>query len=182
MKMIISVGRCLKTKQRPCFLYSLVWVKEYININLATCKNLCNLQGLYTAFKEKHPNVNIRFSKIFALRPKWYVLTGTKMAYSVWGCSAHQNVILQWTGTWHTKTWSKRSFSTLRATNALCFHVNPVLALQLWKNFLIRNSTNMKMIRNLITVSGTLRIEQYWQHLQPLTKNTKRLWLMLLMI
>ena len=82
---------------------------------------------------------------------------------------------MQWTGTWHTKTWSRRSFATLRATNASCIGVNPVLALQLWKNFLIRNSTNMKMMRNLITVSGTLRIEQYWQPLQPLTKNTKRL-------
>ena len=179
MKMIISVGRCLKTKQRPCFLYSLVWVKEYINKNLATCKNLDNLQRLYTAFKEKHPNVDIRFSKIFALRPKWYVLASTKMAYSVCGCSAHQNIMLQWTGTWHAKTWSRRSFATLRATNALCFRVNPVLALQFWKNFLIRNSTNMKMIRNLITDSGTLRFEQYWQHLK---KHTKRLWLMLLMI
>ena len=179
MKMIISVGRCLKTKQRPCFLYSLVWVKEYINKNLATCKNLCNLQGLYTAFKEKHPNVNIRFSKIFALRPKWYVLADTKMAYSVCGCSAHQNVMLQWTGTWHTKTWSRRLLTTLNEANASCVGVNPVLALQLWKNFLIRNSTNMKMIRNLITVSGTLRFEQYWQHLK---KHTKRLWLMLLMI
>ena len=37
-------------------------------------------------------------------------------------------------------------------------------------------------IRNLITPSGTLRLEQYWQSLQPLTKNTKRLWFMLLMI
>ena len=30
----------------------------------------CNLQELYTAFKEKHPNVNIEFSKLCALRPK----------------------------------------------------------------------------------------------------------------
>ena len=81
---------------------------------------------------------------------------------------------MQWTGK-HTKTWSKRLFTTLRATSASYISVNPVLALQLWKNFLIRNSTNMKMMRNLITVSGTLRIEQYWQPLQPLTKNTKRL-------
>ena len=29
--------------------------------NFATCKNLCNLQELYTAFKEKQPNVNIGF-------------------------------------------------------------------------------------------------------------------------
>ena len=40
------------------------------------------------------------------------------------------------------------------------------------KEFFIKHSTNMKMMRNLITVSGTLRIEQYCQPLQPLKKNT----------
>ena len=93
---------------------------------------------------------------------------------------------MQWIDTWHTKTWSSVtynwSFATLKATNASCISVNPALTLHLWKNFLIRDSTNMKMMRNLITDSGTLRIEQYWQALQPLTKKTKRLWLMLLII
>ena len=88
MKMTISVGRCLKRKTM------LVWVKEYINKNFATCKSLCNLQEFYTAFKEKHPNVNIGFSKFFALRPKWCVLAGSKMTHSVCVCSAHQNVVL----------------------------------------------------------------------------------------
>ena len=27
--------------------------------NFVTCKSLCNLQELYTAFKEKHQNINI---------------------------------------------------------------------------------------------------------------------------
>ena len=45
-------------------------VKEYINKNFATCQSLYNLQELYTAFKEKDPNVNIGFSKFCALRPK----------------------------------------------------------------------------------------------------------------
>ena len=66
--MKISVGRCLKRKTM------LVWVKEYINKNLATCKSLCNLQEVYTTFKEKLPNANIGFSKFCALRPKWCVL------------------------------------------------------------------------------------------------------------
>ena len=56
MKMTVSVGTCLKRKSM------LVWVKE----NFAACKSLCNLQDLYTAFKEKHPNVNIGFSKFCA--------------------------------------------------------------------------------------------------------------------
>ena len=34
----------------------------------------------------------------------------------------------------------------------------------------------------LITVSETLRIKQYWQPLQPLTKIIKRLWLIFFMI
>ena len=84
MKMTISVGKCLKSKV----------VKEHINKNFATCKSLCNLQELYTAFKEKHPNVNIGFSKFCALRPKWCVLAGSKMTHSVCDCSAHQNVVL----------------------------------------------------------------------------------------
>ena len=88
MKMTISVGRCLKRKTM------LVWVKEYINKNFATCKSLCNLQELYTTFKEKHPNVNIGFSKFCALRPKWFVLAGSKMTHSVCVWNAHQNVLL----------------------------------------------------------------------------------------
>ena len=88
MKMTISVGRCLKKK------VMLVWVKGYINKNFATCISFCNLQELLTAFKEKHPNVNIWFSKFCASRPKWCVLAGSKMNHSVCVCSAHQNVVL----------------------------------------------------------------------------------------
>ena len=46
MKMTISVGRCLKRKTM------LVWVKEYINKNFATCKSLCNLQELQASQNE----------------------------------------------------------------------------------------------------------------------------------
>ena len=179
MKMTISVVRRLKKKNM------LVWVKEHIIKNFATCKSLCNLQELCAAFKEKHRNVNIGFSKFCVLRPKWCVLAGSEMTHSVYVCTSHQNVMLlvdamDWELIY--KDLIKKIVTKLRATNASCIGMNPVLALQLWKNFLIRNSTNMKMIRNLSTVSGTLRIEQYWQSLQPLTKNTKRLWLLLLMI
>ena len=86
--MTISVGRCLKRKAM------LARVKEYINKNFANCKSLCSLQELYTAFKQKHPNVNIGFPKICALRPKWCVLAHSKMTHSVCVCSAHQNVVL----------------------------------------------------------------------------------------
>ena len=53
MKMTISVGGHLKRKTM------LVRVKQYINKNFATSKSLCNLQELYTDFKEKHPNASI---------------------------------------------------------------------------------------------------------------------------
>ena len=82
--MTISVGRCLKSKV----------VKEHINKNFATCRSLCDLQELYTAFKEKHPNVNVGFSKCCAMRPKWCVLGGSKITRSVCVCSVHQNVVL----------------------------------------------------------------------------------------
>ena len=82
--MTTSVDGCLKSKV----------VKEHINKNLAACKSLCNLQELYTAFKENYPNVNIGFSKFSTLRPKWCILLSSKMTQSVCVCSAHQNVVL----------------------------------------------------------------------------------------
>ena len=82
--MTISVGTCLKIKV----------LKKHINENFATCKSLCNLQELYTDFREKHPNVNIESSKFCVLRLKWCVLAGYKMIHSVCACSAHQNVVL----------------------------------------------------------------------------------------
>ena len=84
MKMTISVGRCLKSKV----------VKEYIKKHFANCKSLCNLQELYTAFKEKHLNAIVGFSKFCALSPKWCVPAISKMTHSVCVCSAHQNVVL----------------------------------------------------------------------------------------
>ena len=80
MKMTISVGKCLKSKV----------VKEHINKNFGTCKILCNLRELYTAFKEKQPNVNIGFSKFYALGPKWCVLAGSKMIHFVCVCKTLQ--------------------------------------------------------------------------------------------
>ena len=89
MKMAISVCRLLKRKAM------LVRVKEYINKNFANCKSLCSLQELYTAFKQKHPNLNIGLTKICTLRPKWCVLTGSKMTHSVCVCStSNQNIVL----------------------------------------------------------------------------------------
>ena len=148
-------------------------------------QKLCNLQELYTAFKEKHPNVNIEFWKFCALRTKWCVLPGSKMTHSVYVCSAHQNVVslvdlMCWDLRY--KYLIKNIVYNPESNKCIMYQVNSVLALQLWRKFLIRNSTNIKMMRNLINVSGTLRIEQYWQLLQPPTKNTKILWLMLLMI
>ena len=52
------------------------------------------MQELDTAFKEKHPNINIGFSKFCTLRPKLCILAGFKMTHSVCVCSAHQNVVL----------------------------------------------------------------------------------------
>ena len=86
--MTVSVGRCLKRKIMS------VWVKEYINKSFATCKSLCNLEELHTSFKEKHPSINIVFSKFCTLRPKWCILVGSKLTHSICVCSAHQNIVL----------------------------------------------------------------------------------------
>ena len=75
--------------------------KDYVSVskgvhepNFATCKSLCNLQKLCTALKEKHPNINIGFSKFCTLRPKWCLLDGSKMTHSVCVCGVHKNVAL----------------------------------------------------------------------------------------
>ena len=84
----ISVGRCLKIKTM------LVRVKEYMSKNFATCNSLCNLEELYTAFIEKHPNINNVFSNFCSLISKWCVLAGSKMVHCACICGAHQNVVL----------------------------------------------------------------------------------------
>ena len=86
--MTVSVDRCLKRKTM------LVWVKEHLNKNFATCKSLCNLQELKTVFKERKPNVIMGFSKFCALKPKWCVLAVSKMTHFLCICSIHQNVVL----------------------------------------------------------------------------------------
>ena len=75
--------------------------KDYVSVskgvhkqNCATCKSFCNLQELYTDFKEKQPNANIGLSKFCAWRPKWCILADSKMTHSVCVYSAHQNVVL----------------------------------------------------------------------------------------
>ena len=72
----------------------LVWVKEYINKNFETWESLCNLQELYTAFREKQPNVNIGISRFYTLRTRWCVLAGWKMTHSVCVSSAYHTVVL----------------------------------------------------------------------------------------
>ena len=68
--------------------------KDYVSVSKGVHEQkFCNLQEFYTAFKEKHLNVNIGISKFCALRPKWCLLAGSKMTRSVCVCSAHQNVV-----------------------------------------------------------------------------------------
>ena len=155
MRMTIAVGRCLKRK------IMLVWAKQYINKNFASCKSLCSLQVLYAAFKEKDPNVNIGF---------WNF---SKITQSVPVCSTHQNVVLlvdamDWDLTY--KYPIKKIFYNPEDNKYIVYRCESRPGTATLKDFLNRNSANMKMIRNLITISGTLWIEQYSQPLQPLTK------------
>ena len=116
-------------------------------------QKLCNLQELYTTFKEKLLNVNIGFSKFCTLRPKWCVLAGSKMTHSVCVCSAHQNFVLlvdamDWDLTY--KDLITKIVSNPESNKCMMHRCESCLTLQFWMNFLIRNSTNMKMIKNLI--------------------------------
>ena len=55
---------------------------------------LCNLKELFAAFKKKHKDLGIKFSKFCVLRPKWCILAGSSGTHSVCVCSYHQNAIL----------------------------------------------------------------------------------------
>ena len=64
------------------------------NLKVSNLQRLYNLQEFYTAFREKHSNVNIGLSKLCVLMPKWYVLAGSKMTHSVCVWSVHQDIVL----------------------------------------------------------------------------------------
>ena len=55
---------------------------------------LCNLKELHAAFKSKHPDKKVSFSKFASLRPKWCISVGPKGTHSVCVCTIHQNVKL----------------------------------------------------------------------------------------
>ena len=55
---------------------------------------LCNLKELFTAFKLKHPEAKIGFSKFCSFRPKWCVLAGASGTHSVCVCTIHLNIKL----------------------------------------------------------------------------------------
>ena len=132
--MTILVGRCLKSKV----------VKKYINRNTETCRSLFNLQELYIPFKEKHPNVNIGFSKFCVLRPKWCVLAGSKMTHSVCVCSAHQNVVLLV----DAMDWDLTYKDLIKLTLSLYFHY--------CDHFFIT------IIHNSIVLTGSLLVHLIW--------------------
>ena len=117
----------------------------------------------------------IGFSNFCALRPKWCVLAGSKTDRLVCVCSAHQNFALLVDALDSNLTYKDLIKKIVCNTDDNKCIMHRCAGTATLKQFLIRNSTNMKMMRNLITVSGTLRIEQYWQPLQPVTKNTKSL-------
>ena len=55
---------------------------------------LCNLREVYQAFKTKHPDVKVGFSKFAQLRPKQCILAGASGTHSVCVCTIHQNITL----------------------------------------------------------------------------------------
>ena len=159
--MTISLGRDLK---RETVLVHKQGVKECINKNFATCKSLCNLQGLYTAFKEKYSNVIIGFSKFSALRPKWCVLAGSKMTHYDCVCSAHQNVLLlddamDWGLTY--KDLVKKIVYNSESNKCIMNWCEFCPGTSTQKEFLDQELNQHEHEEKLITVTGTLRVNQY---------------------
>ena len=72
--------------------------KDYVRIakgvHKQKCLVLCNLRDMHVAFKEKYPNVKLRFSRFCTFRPKWCVLARFSGTHSVYVCSIHQNAVL----------------------------------------------------------------------------------------
>ena len=72
--------------------------KEYVSIGYKIHKQkrllLSNLSELYSAFKEKYPDLKIGFSKFCSLRPKWCKIIGSSGSHSVCVCTIHQNTVL----------------------------------------------------------------------------------------
>ena len=72
--------------------------KDCVSIGKKTYRQkrllLCNLNELYSAFKEKYPHHKIGISKFCELRPKWCVTVSSSGAHSVCMCTIHQNTQL----------------------------------------------------------------------------------------
>ena len=72
--------------------------KDYVSLGKKVHKQkrllLCNLNELYTAFKNKYPNSKIGLSKFCSLRPKWCVTVSASGTHSVCVCTSHQNTKL----------------------------------------------------------------------------------------
>ena len=64
------------------------------NVHVQKRLLLCNINELYTAFKEKYPELKLGFSRFASLRPKWCVAAGSAGTHSVCVCTAHQNAVL----------------------------------------------------------------------------------------
>ena len=163
----------------------LVWVQEYMIKNFATCKSLCSLQELYFAFKEKHSNVNIEFSKFCALRPKWCVLAGSKMTHCVCVCDAHQNVVLLVDLMDYDLTIKdviKKIVCNTESNKCIMYWCKSCPGTTTLKKYFCQELSKHESDEKFNYCQWELRIEQYWQLLQPFTKKRKGLWLVLLMI
>ena len=106
------------------------------------------------------------------------------MTHSVCVCSAHQNVVLlvdamDWDLTY--KDLIKKIVCNTESNKFIMHQCESCPSTATLKEFLDQE-LNEHEDENLITVSGTLLIEQNSRPLQPLSKNRKRLCLMLLMV
>lgn len=79
--------------------------KEFVSVKTQAGKEhkqkrlvLGNLKEIYVQFKERHPDVNIGFSKFAELRPKECVLAGASGTHVVCVCCYHQNMKLMFEG------------------------------------------------------------------------------------
>ena len=146
MKITISVGRCLNRKTM------LVWVKEYINKNFATCKSLARI--IYCA-QRRTPKYKYWVLKVLCLK--------TEMVCSGWLLVIAMDWDLTCKDLVKKIVYSPESNKCLMDWYESC-PGTATLKVQL----LIKNSTNVKMMWKLLSVVhyGLCDIDNFYLHFQ----------------
>ena len=144
-----------------------------------------HLARIVYCFQEKKSNLNIGISKFCALRAKSCVMAGSKMIHSVCVCSTHQHVrVLVDAMNWDLiyKNLIKKIVYNPDSNKCIMHQCKSCSGTATLEEFLYQELNEHEDDEKFNYCQWDTTIDQYWQPLQSLTNNTKKLWLMLLTI